>query len=143
MKLLSFQIGISSNSMRSFATCSSSFSVSLASFRCGLWGYAVDISALRRGKVGVTPWKSRGNAVENSASHHAVRLLNIRRSLVFANRYSDLRHNCRAKRGALRLRCLSSNEDGRQDTAHGALIRCMRFHPHKNAKMPNPEKIHG
>src|SRR5690348_14169545 len=28
------------------------------------WGNAVENSALPRGKVGVTPWKSRGNPVE-------------------------------------------------------------------------------
>jgi len=68
MKLQSFHAGISSNSMRILAARSDCFSVSLEAFHCGLWGHAVDISALRRGKVGVTPWKSRGNAVENSAS---------------------------------------------------------------------------
>ena len=31
------------------------------------WGNAVEISGLPRGKVGVTPWKSRRNPVEISA----------------------------------------------------------------------------
>ena len=36
------------------------------------WGNAVENSGLPRGKVGVTPWKSRGNPVEIGVSAVAV-----------------------------------------------------------------------
>ena len=49
----------------------------MKSWMSASWGNAVEISGLRCGRVGVTPWKFRGNAVENFALAEALTLAKL------------------------------------------------------------------